>query len=68
MLFGFVLKFCTFKFEFEVNQLCINVFCVGFFQFRVHQLAELRAQAPEISMFGGSETIPGQEIAQGIRI
>ena len=46
MLFGFVLKFCTFKFEFEVNQLCINVFCVGLSQFRVHLLAELRAQAP----------------------
>ena len=46
MLFGFVLKFCTFKFEFEVNQLCIIVFCVGFSQFRVHLLAELRAQAP----------------------
>ena len=45
MLFGFVHKFCTFKFEFEVNQPCINVFCVGYSQFRVHLLAGLRAQA-----------------------
>ena len=46
MLFGFVHKFCKFKFDFEVNQPYINVICVGFSQFRVHLLAELRAQAP----------------------
>ena len=45
MLVGSVLKFCTFKFELEVNQLCIDVFCVGFSQSRVHLLAGLRAQA-----------------------